>query len=55
MTEAPADAEGTVAELLRATPTMRVRYLVLGPLEELLARAGDGGGRREGLDRGACP
>ena len=38
--EAPAESEATVAELLTGTPSMRVRYLVLGPLGEL-ARAGD--------------
>jgi HEAT repeat protein len=38
--EAPAESEAAIAELLRGTPPMRARYLVLGPLEEL-ARAGE--------------
>jgi HEAT repeat protein len=40
VTEAPAESEAAVEQLLGGQPTMRVRYLVLGPLEEL-ARAGD--------------
>jgi hypothetical protein len=38
--EAPAESEATVAELLSGSPTLRMRYLVLGPLSEL-ARGGD--------------
>ncbi len=38
--EAAAESEATVAELLSGAPSMRVRYLTLGPLGEL-ARAGD--------------
>jgi hypothetical protein len=38
--EAPAESEAVVAELVRGSPSMRTRYLVLGPLEEL-ARAGN--------------
>jgi hypothetical protein len=40
VTEAPAESEATIAELLTGAPSMRVRYLVLGPLGEL-SRAGD--------------
>jgi HEAT repeat protein len=40
--EAPAESETTVAELLRSSPPMSTRYLVLGPLGEL-ARAGSRG------------
>ena len=38
--QTPAESEAAVAALLAGTPTFRVRYLVLGPLETL-ARAGD--------------
>ena len=40
ISEAPAESETTVAELLKGTPSFRTRYLVLGPLEQL-ARSGD--------------
>jgi hypothetical protein len=40
VTEARAESEGVVAELLRGAAPMRTRYLVLGPLGEL-ARSGD--------------
>jgi HEAT repeat protein len=40
VTEAVAQSDATVADLLTGTPTARVRYLVLGPLGEL-ARTGD--------------
>lgn len=38
--EAPTQSDETIDELLRASPPMRTRYLVLAPLEEL-AKAGD--------------
>jgi hypothetical protein len=47
--EAPSEAEATVAELLGGAPSMRVRYLVLGPLGEL-ARAGDRAAARQLAD-----
>jgi HEAT repeat protein len=40
VSEAPAESEATIAQLLGGAPSMRTRYLVLGPLEEL-ARAGE--------------
>ncbi|HEY4015706.1 MAG TPA: HEAT repeat domain-containing protein [Polyangiaceae bacterium] len=39
-TQAPTESDATVAALLAGAPTLRVRYLVLAPLETL-ARAGD--------------
>jgi HEAT repeat protein len=41
VTEAPAEGDATVTDLMNGSPAMRVRYLVLDPLGEL-ARAGDG-------------
>jgi HEAT repeat protein len=40
VTEAPAESEAAVGQLLQGAPPMRVRYLVLAPLAEL-ARVGD--------------
>jgi HEAT repeat protein len=40
VTEAPGETMAAVTELLRGSPSMRIRYLVLGPLEQM-ARAGD--------------
>jgi HEAT repeat protein len=40
VSEAPVESQTTLDELLRGSPPLRTRYLVLGPLEEL-ARAGD--------------
>jgi HEAT repeat protein len=40
VTEASAESEAAATELLRGSPPLRTRYLVLGPLEAL-ARAGD--------------
>jgi HEAT repeats len=46
VTEAPAECEKTVTELLRNSPPMRTRYLVLGPLGELARAADRGAGTR---------
>ncbi|HEX4446861.1 MAG TPA: HEAT repeat domain-containing protein [Polyangiaceae bacterium] len=40
LSEAPAESDATVGELLTGTPSLRARYLSLGPLGEL-ARGGD--------------
>jgi HEAT repeat protein len=40
ITEVRAEADAAISELLRGTPSMRVRYLALGPLGHL-ARSGD--------------
>jgi hypothetical protein len=40
VTEAPAEMDSALADVLAGTPPMRLRYLALGPLGEL-ARAGD--------------
>jgi HEAT repeats len=42
VSEAPTESASTVTELLQASPTLRTRYLLLGPLEAL-ARSGDRG------------